>query len=124
MPIVKQLIQEKDTYFKRIEEAAANKIFVKLEKNNITPILEFASEHARIGYILNELSTRILENEELASFVNKIGTKLCKEGVVNAFEKAIMSQVLENITYSKSRKVNIRESIDLEVFFNRYVLNY
>jgi hypothetical protein len=127
LPIVKQLVQERDSYRKRIEESAANIVMLRRESINTTPMFEFASEHARLGFKLSELSLRMVENEELASFVNKIGTKLCKEGVVNDFEKAVLTQVLENIQVAKASsdvKKDIKESADLSAFFDKYVMNF
>jgi len=127
LPIVKQLVQEKDTYLKRIEESAANPILVRRESINITPMFEFASENARLGFKINELALRIVENDELAGFVNKVGTKLCKEGIVNDFEKAVLVQVLENlqiIEETKSAPKEIRECTDLSTFFDRFDFNF
>lgn len=127
LPIVKQLVQEKDTFLKRIEESAAKPVLVRRESINTTPMFEFASENARLGFKLNELALRILENEELAGFVNKIGTKLCKEGVVNDFEKAVLAQVFENIQIAEvntSEPKEIKESVDLNTFFDRFVYNF
>lgn len=127
LPIIKQLVQEKDTYHKRIEEAAANSVMLRRESINTTPMFEFASEHARLGFKLNELSLRMVENEELASFVNKIGTKLCKEGVVNDFERAVLTQVLENVAIedsSAATKTGIRESTDLVAFYDKFASNF
>jgi hypothetical protein len=122
LPIIKQLVQEKDTFHKRIEEAAANVIRITSKQINSTPMFEFASEQSRIGFLLNQFALRIVENEELAGFVNKVGTKLCKEGAVNDFEKAVISQVLENlqIVEKQSTKKEIKESLDIDTYFNRY----
>jgi ribosomal protein L9 len=123
LPIVKQLVQEKDTFHKRIEEAAANVIRVRRESLNTTPMFEFASENARLGFKLSELALRIVENEELASFVGKIGNKLCKEGHVNDFEKAVLGQVFENIKVEdikESVRKDIKESADLSAYFDKY----
>lgn len=127
LPIVKQLVQERDTFHKRIEEAAANTVMVRRETLNTTPMFEFASENARLGFKLNELALRILENDELSGFVNKIGTKLCKEGQVNDFEKAVLTQVLENLQIAEQAAVgkkDIKESKDLSAFFDKYVMNF
>lgn len=127
LPIIKQLVQEKDTFHKRIEEAAANVVMVRRESLNTTPMFEFASEHARLGFKLNELALRILENEELAGFVNKIGSKICKEGQVNDFEKAVLTQVLENIEIEDRAvgvKKEIKESLDLATYFDKYTMNF
>lgn len=128
LPIVKQLVQERDTYYKRIEEAAANIVLLRRESINKTPMFEFASENARLGFKISELSLRMVENEELSGFVNKIGTKLCKEGAVNDFERAVLKQVFENAKVvenaKKAEKKEIKESTDLEAFFNRYDYNF
>lgn len=126
LPIIKQMVQEKDTFHKRIEEAAAMSVMVRREAINTTPMFEFASENARLGFKINELALRILENEELAGFVNKIGTKLCKEGVVNDFEKAVLTQVLENIQIAEnqSNQKEIKESADLSAYYDRFDRNF
>ena len=127
LPIVKQLVQEKDTYYKRIEEAAAFGVRISSRQINTTPIFEFASDYARIGFLLNEFSLRIVENEELAGFVNKIGTKLCKEGVINDFERVIMTRVLENVKVEDdniNNSKNIKESMDIDLFFDKYIKNF
>lgn len=127
LPIVKQLVQEKDTYHKRIEEAAGLPVILRRESISTTPMFEFSGENARLGFKINELALRIMENDELAGFVNKIGTKLCKEGVVNDFERAVLTQVFENISIAddvQKTKTDIKESADLEAFFNRYDYNF
>ena len=122
LPIVKQLVQEKDTYHKRIEEAAGNVVIIRRESINTTPMFEFASENARLGFKINELALRIMENDELAGFIGKIGTKLCKEGVVNEFEKAVLTQVLENVAVEEKStgKKEIKESAELQSYFDRF----
>jgi hypothetical protein len=122
LPIVKQLVQERDTFHKRIEEAAASTVILRREAMT-TPIFEFASENARLGFRLSEFALRITENEELSSFVGKIGTKLCKEGMVNDFEKAVLRQVFENAKVEdkeEKEKKEIKESFDLEAYFNKF----
>lgn len=126
LPIVKQLVQEKDTFHKRIEEAAANVVRVRREAINTTPIFEFGSENARLGYKISELALRIVENDELSGFVGKIGNKLVKEGQINDFEKAVLSQVLENIQVieTQSEKKEIKESFDIDSYFDKYVYKF
>ena len=127
LPIVKQLVQEKDTYHKRIEEAAGTLITLRRESLNTTPMFEFAGENARLGFKISELALRIMENDELAGFIGKIGTKLCKEGIVNDFEKAVLTQVLENVKVAETipkTKTEIRESVDLESFYNKFDYNF
>lgn len=127
LPIVKQLVQERDTFHKRIEEAAANTVLLRRESLNTTPMFEFASENARLGFKLNELALRIMENDELSGFVNKIGTKLCKEGTVNEFERAVLKQILENVRVADAApdvKKEIKESVDLSAYFDKYNMNF
>lgn len=127
LPIVQQLVHEKDTYHKRIEEAAMNPIVVRRESLSTTPIFEFSGEHSRLGFKINEFALRIMENDELAGFINKIGTKLCKECTVNKFEHAILSQVFENIKVLSEIETStkeIKESLGLEAYFNKFVLSY
>lgn len=126
LPIIKQLVQEKDTYHKRIEEAAGNTVVLRREVINTTPMFEFASEFARLGFKLNELALRIVENEELAGFVNKIGTKLCKEGTVNDFEKAVLTQMLENVAVEEltTAQKELKEASDLEAYFESFDNNF
>lgn len=123
LPIVKQLVQEKNTYHKRIEESASNVVKLRRESFNIqTPIFEFASENSKLGYKLSELSLRIMENEELAGFVNKLSTKLCKEGQINNFEKAILNQVLENVQIETeiTESNDLKESIDFANYLDKF----
>ena len=90
-------------------------------------MFEFASENARLGFKLNEFALRIMENEELSTFVNKIGTKLCKEGIVNDFERAVLRQVLENVKIEDKTigtKKEIKESVDLAAYFDRFDYNF
>jgi hypothetical protein len=127
LPIIKQLVQEKDTFLKRIEEAAGNIVLLRRESLNTTPMFEFASENARLGFKLNELALRIVENEELAGFINKIGTKICKEGIVNDFERAILAQVFENVKVeekSAGTRKEIKESVDLTTYFDKFTSNF
>lgn len=127
LPIVKQLVQEKNTFHKRIEEAAAKTVMLRRESINTTPMFEFASENARLGFKLNELALRIMENDELSGFVNKIGTKLCKEGSVDDFERAVLKQILENakVVDVKSQSMKeIKESTDLSNYFDKYNTNF
>jgi hypothetical protein len=122
LPIVKQLVQEKDTYNKRIEESANNIVKIRKESINTVPMFEFASACAAFGYRLNELALRIVENDELAGFINKVGNKLCKEGKLNDFEKAIVNRVFENVTIVnlEEQTKEIKESVILSRFYDKY----
>ena len=122
LPIVKQLVQEKDTYHKRIEECANNVVKLRAQTINTTPMFEFASKNAKFGFRLNELALRIVENDELAAFVNKVGNKLCKESEVTSFERAIINRILENATIIAQvpSTKEIKEAVDLENYYSRF----
>lgn len=127
LPIVKQLVLEKDTYYKRIEEAASSTVLLKKEALSTTPMFEFSSPYAKIGFKLNELALRITENDELAGFVNKVGTKLCKEGAVNDFEFEIIKQIFENSVIESDEQTvrsEIKEATDLSAYFDRFDNNF
>jgi hypothetical protein len=122
LPIVKQVVQEKNTYYKKIEEAAST--LVKISPlSSPTQVLEFNSENASLGYKLCELANKILEKKELADFVKTVGAKVGKGSELNNFEKAIMESVFNNISvvYDKPlTKNDLKESVDLEKFFDKF----
>lgn len=122
LPIVNRLIQEKDTYHKRIEEAASNSVKLRKVVSSVSPVLEFASKNAAIGYKLNELSSLIIENDELASFVKDVGSKLSKDGSFTEFERVIVDRVLENMQLDVALPVvsELTESVMLEQFYDKY----
>lgn len=122
LPVVNRLVQEKDQYFRRIEEASGSPIQVAQRAFAIDSVLEFKSDAARMGHRLSEISSRILENPELASFVSNVGRKLCKEGEINAFEKSVMNSVLGNMAPQQiqEEKTEISESKSFEKHFDKY----
>jgi hypothetical protein len=90
-------------------------------------MFEFSSENSRIGFKLSELALRIIENEELSSFVGKIGSKLSRDGQVNDFEKAVLTQVFENFKIADrdtAERKDMKESTELDSFFDKYILNF
>ena len=122
LPIVGRLLKEKESYLRRIEESASKDIFLDNKGFNLDSILEFASETARIGYNLSEMASLIVENPELAQYVDKIGKKLCQEQKLNAFESDIMRKVLSNaqiVPLSEEEKKSTELDV-FESFFNKY----
>lgn len=127
LPVVSHILKEKDAYRKRIEEAAAGIVAVRNDVIDSTPVFEFASEHSRLAYKLNELALRITGNPELSEFVSSVGNKLYKNQEIDAFESAIVSQVLENAVINKldtGSRQEIKESADLELFFEQFDLKF
>lgn len=122
LPVVNRMVQEKNNYLRRIEEASGNAIHIGPQSFSIDAILEFANESARVGHKLSEISGRIIENAELATFVSKVGQKLCKEGTINAFEQDVMNNVLSNLQIQQVQESNetISESKVFESYFDKY----
>lgn len=123
LPVVSRLVQEKNQYLTRIEEASAAPIMLRREGFNTTAILEFSSSMAKLGYKLSEISNRIVENEELSDYVASIGHKLCKEGAMTAFEKSVVANVLNNVRpqqIAESNKREVKESKQFEQYFSKF----
>jgi hypothetical protein len=123
LPTVSRLVQEKNHFLTRIEEASSAPIILRREGFSTTAILEFSSSMAKLGYKLSEISTRIVENEELSSYISTLGHKLCKEGQLTTFEKSIVSNVLNNVQpqqVAESNKREMTESTQFEKYFSKY----
>jgi hypothetical protein len=123
LPIVNRLVQEKTQFLRRIEEAASSEIYVApASASSIGAIFEFANDEAKLGHKISDLSSRIIENSELASYVGKVGQKLCKEGKISAFEQEIVASVLNNLRPQPiAERKSIQESTDYEAFFDKYL---
>jgi hypothetical protein len=123
LPVVGRLVQEKNQYLTRIEEASISPILMRPEGISTVAILEFSSSAAKLGYKLSEISTRIIENEELSSYIGGLGHKLCKEGQLTSFEKSVVSNVLNNARtqqIAESNKTEIKEAAQFEKHFSKY----
>ena len=122
LPIVNQMVQERTSYLRRIEEAAHSPVVIRHHSGSTSPVFEFTSEHARLAYKLSELGNRIVGNEELVEFVNTVGTKIRSGAQVDDFERATIGAVLENITVSQHTMPtnDIMESESLQSFFDAF----
>lgn len=123
LPIVSQMVQERSSYLRRIEEAASKPVVVSRDTSSTSPVFEFTSENARLAYKLQELASIMIDNQELMEFVNKVGGKIRSGAQVDDFEKATMRQVFENIVVKQSEigeAVVVRESEDLQTFFDAF----
>lgn len=96
LPIVQQLLEQRDQQRRRIEEAANQIVSVRNMALSTAPMLEFANEHAGIGYKLSELASRIVNNEELSEFVAGVADKLRSGSKPDVFESTVIARVLEN----------------------------
>jgi len=99
---------------------------LRRESISTTPMFEFSSDNARLGFKLSELALRIIENEELSGFVGKIGSKLSRDGEINNFEKAVLAQVFESARVEErvSGKTEIKESRDLDSYYDKYIKKF
>jgi len=122
LPVVNRLVQEKDQFLRRIEESSGSSVYVSPRTFSIDSILEFANEQARFGHNLSEISSRILENTELASYVNSAGRKLSRGGELSVFERNVVSSVLENLCPQviTESPAEIQESQQYEQFYDKY----
>lgn len=126
LPIVNRLVQEKTQFLRRIEESAAQTIYVGPQLNNIDAIFEFANDEAQLGHKISEMASRMVENAELSNYVSKVGQKLCKEGAISAFEQEIVTNVLGNICEQpvQEEQTQIQESANFEEFFDKYTYTF
>ncbi len=122
LPVIKQMVQEKESYMHQIEEAATKEIHISNTPFDSSLILEFTNENSRFGYRLNELAQRITGNAELSKFITEVGSKCMKDKEITEFEKNIVKNVLENITVEKKDKKSseLKESKEIETFFDKY----
>jgi len=126
LPMISQMIAERDTYLNKIDEAANGEIYISSNLTSLAPILEFKSANSELGYKLNEIANNLVENADLAKFITSTSKKLCNEQDLSAFEKDIIGKVLENIrvqpTTSEVETVTeIQESVKFERSFDKYM---
>lgn len=130
LPLVNQLVNEKNCYLGRIEEASGSEITVAQQNTSLASMLEFASDKARLGYQLSEVASRIIENGELSSYLSTVGKKLCQEGELSAFESQIVRSALGNLVPQQINEVeddeleNIQESVNFTKFFDKYTYTF
>jgi hypothetical protein len=126
LPIVNRLVTEKEQKLRKIEEAASATVYVTDRVSVMDSVVEFSSQEAKMGNHLIDLAGRIVENEDLAAYVGKIGRKLCKESELTAFERDIISSVLENSQPQPAQepKTPVHESVEWEEFFDKYTYTF
>lgn len=99
LPLISNMVTENDAYLMRIEAASANAI--KLTSEGFTKtnaVLEFDSPTGMQGYMLKNMSSQIVENDELANYIAEVGTRMMKSVELNEFEKNVIKNVLENMS--------------------------
>ena len=122
LPIVSQLMHSSQVRARCIEEAACNTVFISANAKSTAPVFEFKTTGARLAYKLSELAGMIVDNPVLVEFVTDLSTKVRTTNRTNAFERAIMEQILGNLKVKQAvtQTVDITESVDLEAFFDAF----
>ena len=130
LPLVGKMVQENQSFLKRIEESASSQVLVtsKLSEDCFSH-MEFDSREARFGAKIKEMASRIVENEELKGYVQDLGTKIVKEGALSSFETAVITSVFENITVQEAsveKSEGIFESAmnRIDESFSKYTPSY
>ena len=123
LPTVNKMVAEKEHYLRKVEESSQSPI---LMSGNLDlteeKLLTFESEHARLGYRLGNIASMIEENETLANYVSKVSKRMQEGQEINAFEKSVISNVLENISVKTDQPVSedLRESREFELSLEKY----
>ena len=125
LPLVSKLVQVNENHLKKIEESSEGTVWISPQvKESVLSILEYESKSAEIGNKIKEMSNRVLENSELASYLGKIGNKLISERELSIFETSILSNVLSNTQVQQiheTEETMVTESIrTYEDTFNKY----
>jgi len=103
LPLVKKLVNEKQAWKQRIEEASGNPFkIVRSEIISEEEVFEFSNPQQKIGYRLQGIVARVQEESELSRFVGKAAEKLAEGQELNEFEKTVVKNVLGNIQIVES----------------------
>jgi hypothetical protein len=106
LPDVKQMVSERQSFLRRIEEASEQEIKLDETKYVSDTIIEHTTREGELSSRLQMVAASIMENEELASYVSSLAGKLV-EGELNAFESSVLGNVLRN--------AKIQESVDADL---------
>lgn len=123
LPTVNKMVAEKEHYLRRVEESAQSSILLDGELDlTEEKMLHFESSEARLGYRLSAIASLISENETLANYVSKVSKRMQEGQEINAFERNVISNVLENLTVKTEQPVSedLRESTEFELALEKY----
>lgn len=95
LPDVKHMVNEKQSFLRRIEEASEQVIQLDENKYIADTIIEHDSNASALSTRLQMVAATMMENEELANYVSGLAGKLV-EGELNAFETTVLGNVLRN----------------------------
>ena len=117
------MVAEKEHYLRRVEESAQSSILLDGELDlTEEKMLHFESSEARLGYRLSAIASLISENETLANYVSKVSKRMQEGQEINAFERNVISNVLENLTVKTEQPVSadLKESTEFELALEKY----
>lgn len=98
LPLVKRLVNEKQAWKKRIEEASGTPFaIVRSQVISEEEVFEFTNPQQKIGYRLQGIVKRVQEESELSKFLEGVASKLIEGQTINEFEKTIVKNTLSNI---------------------------
>lgn len=101
LPDVKQMVNEKESFLRKIEEASEQEISLDAGKFINSSIIEHTTSEGKKASQLQMLATTMMENEELAEYVSNLASKISEAQELNAFESTIISNVLQNAKISE-----------------------
>lgn len=123
LPTVNKMVAEKEHYLRKVEESAQSQVWLSGELDlTEEKMLQFESAEARLGYRLGAIASLISENETLANYVSKVSKRMQEGQEINAFEKSVISNVLENISVKTEQPVSedLRECTEFELSLEKY----
>lgn len=123
LPTVNKMVAEKEHYLRKVEESSQSQVW--LDGNlDLTEekMLSFESAEARLGYRLSAVASLISENEALSSYVSKVSKRMQEGQEINAFEREVISNVLENLAVKTEQTVSedLREATEFELSMEKY----
>lgn len=102
LPLIKQLVTEKNAWRSRIEEASITPFAVTSTEDLLEGgVLEFSSPQQKLGYKIRNLAERAINQTELVEFVTETADKLINGQDITKFESSIIRNVLGHIIVSE-----------------------
>lgn len=96
LPTVNSMMNEKQSFLRKLEEASEADIMLDESKYVNDTIIEHTTTEGKMSGHLHMIAATMMENEDLAKFVTGIASKLSEATELTAFENTILSNVLKN----------------------------
>lgn len=108
LPMISNLVQEKNMKMKRIEESSLSPIRATKGFGTSTASgVIYETKEAQFGSKLKDMAYSIRENDELSGFLTKLGEKLISEGKLSTFEMKIVGNVISNMVFETEKQAGI-----------------